>query len=208
MVAGGRESRVPHPHPAFLGAFLTAEEFSRPGPNDLSSPCLKASRWPESLTTSCSRLRNPATSTPPQDGRSTRAEQSGEERSGSPPRGVGGKFARSNQSSRPWDRPVAGTRTALQPLQLREGNLGSRHLLWSQRETLVDLFHSPSCPGCSRRGGAQPPRWVGTRRNSPLPSSSGPGVGTLQPLAARLGSLHLIHELFKVQPQGTTGVIG
>lgn len=58
----------------------------------------------------------------------------------------GKKFARSNQSSRPWDRPVAGTHTTLQPLQLREDNLGSRHLLWRQRQTLVDLLHSPSLP--------------------------------------------------------------
>lgn len=156
MVAGGRESRVPHPHPGLSWSFPYRRRVLKTGPNDLSSPCLKASRWPESLTASCSRRRNPATSTPPLDGRSTRAEQSGEERSRSPPRGGGGEFARSNQSSRPWDRPVAGTHTALQPLQLREGNLGSRHLLWSQRETLVDLFHSPSCPGCSRRGELNP----------------------------------------------------
>lgn len=56
------------------------------------------------------------------------------------------KFALSNQFSRPWDRPMVGTHATLQPLQLQEDNLGSRHLLWRQRETLVDLLHSPSLP--------------------------------------------------------------
>lgn len=58
----------------------------------------------------------------------------------------GKKFARSNQSSKPWDRPLAETHTTLQPLQLLEDNLGSRHLLWRQRETLLELLHSSSLP--------------------------------------------------------------
>lgn len=58
----------------------------------------------------------------------------------------GKKFARSNQSSRPWNRSVDRTHTTPQPLQVLEDNVGSRHLLWRQRETLVDLLHSPSLP--------------------------------------------------------------
>lgn len=62
---------------------------------------------------------------PPQDGRSTRAEQCCTERATT----AGKSLHVLAGLPKPRDRPVAGTQTTLQPLQPPEGNLGSRHLL-------------------------------------------------------------------------------
>lgn len=144
LLAGNKGNRRTVSKVVIHSKYHPAKEFSRPRPNLLSPPFPKAGRWPESLTASCSCLRNPATSTPPQDRRSTGAEQCAAERSRPPPREK--VCTLYNQSSRPWARPLAETHTTLQPLQLREDKLGSRHLLWRQRKTLLELLHSSSLP--------------------------------------------------------------
>lgn len=121
MVAGGPESRVPLPTPRpFLE--LSLPQMSCQDPDRTSFRRLARKRA-GGLKVSPPPARVAGTQRPPPLHRMEGAP----ERSKVAWRGAGHrrgkKFAHSNRLSRPWDSPVAGTHTTLQPLQFREDNL-------------------------------------------------------------------------------------